>query len=107
MQPGNNIGYFGPYERLLREPISEHRDFAFFRGCGAGLNTIGIEADGKIKGCPSLPSAQYAGGNIRERSLWDIYENSKELRFNDIQKPEDATAHCAGCEYACCWSVAG
>jgi len=115
VQPGNNIGYFGPYERLMREPISEHRDFAFFRGCGAGLNTIGIEADGKIKGCPSLPSAQYTGGNIRERSLRDIYENSKELRFNDINKPEDATAHlwgeCAGCEYAkvcrggCTWTA--
>jgi radical SAM protein with 4Fe4S-binding SPASM domain len=91
---------------LLREPISEHRDFAYFKGCGAGLNTIAIEVEGKIKGCPSLPSAEYTNGNIRERSWRDIYENSKELRFNDIQKPEDATAHlwgeCAGCENACC-----
>lgn len=104
LQPGNNIGYFGPYERLLRGPVSQHSDFAFFRGCSAGLTTIGIEADGKIKGCPSLPSDQYTGGNIRERSLKDIYENSKELRFNDVHKPEDLTAHlwgdCASCEYA-------
>lgn len=104
IQPGNNIGYFGPYERLLRGPISSHPDFAFFRGCSAGLSTIGIEADGKIKGCPSLPSDQYTGGNIRERSLRDIYENTKELRFNDVHKPEDVTAHlwgeCASCEYA-------
>lgn len=114
VQPGNNIGYFGPYERLLRGPLAQNTDFAFWRGCTAGQNSLGIEADGKIKGCPSLPSEHYTGGNIRERTLRDIYENSKELRFNDIYQEEDRTAHlwgdCATCEYAkvcrggCSWT---
>ncbi len=103
IQPGNNIGYFGPYERLLRSPLASSPKYAFWRGCNAGLGTIGIEADGKIKACPSLPSDQYTGGNIRDRSLHDIYHHSKELRFNDVQNEEQATAHlwgdCATCEY--------
>ena len=33
------------------------------------MNTLGIEADGAIKGCPSLPTSAYTGGRIRERSL--------------------------------------
>ncbi|AXR03996.1 MULTISPECIES: radical SAM protein [Pseudoalteromonas] len=104
VQAGNNIGYFGPYERQLRDNKSTHSEWAFYRGCGAGQNTLGIEADGSIKGCPSLPTNAYTGGNIRERSLRDIYENTDELRFNDINKPEDATKHlwgeCATCEFA-------
>ncbi|MEM8614009.1 MAG: radical SAM protein, partial [Cyanobacteria bacterium P01_H01_bin.105] len=64
IQPGNNIGYYGPYERLLRGRGQEN-DWAFWRGCSAGLSTLGIEADGAIKGCPSLPTAAYTGGNIR------------------------------------------
>ncbi|KAF7788907.1 hypothetical protein PRUB_a2008 [Pseudoalteromonas rubra] len=101
---GNNIGYFGPYERLLREPIASDPKWAFSRGCSAGQNAIGIEADGSIKGCPSLPSEAYTGGNIRERTLQDIYQNSPELRINDVTTPEDATRHlwgeCANCEFA-------
>ncbi|TMP29642.1 heme biosynthesis protein [Pseudoalteromonas rubra] len=101
---GNNIGYFGPYERLLKEPIASEAKWAFTRGCSAGQNAIGIEADGSIKGCPSLPSDQYTGGNIRDRKLQDIYQNSPELRINDITTPEDATRHlwgeCSSCEFA-------
>ena len=63
VQPGNNIGYFGPYERLMREPISRNRDFAFFRGCGAGLNTIGIEADGKVKDGGEAPARPCRGSS--------------------------------------------
>jgi MoaA/NifB/PqqE/SkfB family radical SAM enzyme len=47
----NNVGYFGPYEAKMRtvEANATHWD-----GCSAGRNSLGIEADGKIKGCPSL-----------------------------------------------------
>ena len=45
----NNIGYFGPYEAKLRSvAISATHS----NGCSAGRNSLGIEADGKIKGCP-------------------------------------------------------
>src|SRR5206468_313091 len=51
MQPGNNVGYFGPYETLFRSNGDER---VHWSSCNAGQNTIGIEADGTIKGCPSL-----------------------------------------------------
>src|ERR1044072_6188692 len=47
MQPGNNIGYFGPYESLWR---GSGDDRVYWTSCNAGQNTIGIEADGTIKG---------------------------------------------------------
>ena len=110
--PGNNIGYYGPYERFLKGYGSK---WGFWRGCTAGLNTLGIEADGTIKGCPSLPTSAYAGGNIREHSLREVVENSQELRFNlNVGTPE-STAHmwgfCKTCEFAelcrggCSWTA--
>ena len=54
IQPGNNIGYFGPYEALWR---GSGDDSIHWTSCNAGENTLGIEADGTIKGCPSLPTS--------------------------------------------------
>ncbi len=112
IQPGNNIGYYGPYERTLR---GKGEEWKFWQGCSAGLSTLGIEADGAIKGCPSLPTAAYTGGNIRTRSLRDIVEQTAELRFNlDAGTPE-GTKHlwgfCQTCEFAelcrggCSWTA--
>src|SRR5260370_42061632 len=64
---GNNVGYFGPYESVLRGKT--RRGHA--SGCGAGRTTIGIEADGTIKGCPSLATQSWAGGTVRATPLRD------------------------------------
>ena len=73
--PGNNIGYFGPYESLWR---GSGDDRVYWTSCNAGQNTLGIEADGTIKGCPSLPTSPYAGGNIRDLSLeTDLVEDGR------------------------------
>ncbi|MBD2338202.1 nif11-class peptide radical SAM maturase 3 [Calothrix sp. FACHB-156] len=110
VQAGNNIGYYGPYERLLRGRGNEH-EFSFWQGCGAGLSTLGIEADGAIKGCPSLPTTAYTGGNIRDRSLKDIVENTEELRFNLGAGTSHLWGFCQTCEFAelcrggCSWTA--
>lgn len=112
IQPGNNIGYYGPEERLLRGKGDE---WTFWQGCAAGLFTLGIEADGAIKGCPSLPTSAYTGGNIREQSLREIVEKAPELRFNLGAGTAEGTAHlwgfCKTCEFAelcrggCSWTA--
>jgi radical SAM protein with 4Fe4S-binding SPASM domain len=108
---GNNIGYYGPYERLLRGGDA----WAFWQGCSAGLSSIGIEADGAIKGCPSLPTTAYTGGNIRDLSLRTIIEETEELRFNIGAGTPQGTEHlwgfCKTCEFAelcrggCSWTA--
>ncbi len=112
IQPGNNIGYYGPEERLLRGKGDE---WTFWQGCAAGLFTLGIEADGAIKGCPSLPTSAYTGGNIREQSLREIVEKAPELRFNLGAGTPEGVAHlwgfCKTCEFAelcrggCSWTA--
>jgi radical SAM protein with 4Fe4S-binding SPASM domain len=109
--PGNNIGYYGPYERRLR---SMQGDGAIWDGCQAGMNTIGIEANGVIKGCPSLPTSAYTGGSIRETPLVEILAASQ-LNFNSRQGTAEGAAHlwgfCQKCQYArlcrggCSWTA--
>ena len=112
LQPGNNIGYYGPYERMLRGGGDA---WTFWQGCNAGLSSLGIEADGVIKGCPSLPTTAYTGGNIRDYSLRTIIEETEELRFNLGAGTPKGTEHlwgfCKSCEFAelcrggCSWTA--
>jgi radical SAM protein with 4Fe4S-binding SPASM domain len=104
--PGNNIGYFGPYEAMLRGTLPR----GHMSSCGAGRSTLGIEANGDIKGCPSLPTADYVGGNIREHRLREIWERAAPLRFTRDRTVEDLWGYCRGCYYAdtcragCTWT---
>ncbi len=105
--PGNNIGYYGPYEELLRGDWPGGRKGA----CGAGRLILGIESNGGVKGCPSLPSASYVGGNVRDDSLVDIWELAPALRFNRDPRLPELWGHCEGCYYAgdclggCSWTA--
>ncbi len=104
IQPGNNIGYYGPYERAMRGVKFKDNQNVFYTGCNAGLATIGIEADGTIKACPSLPTSAYTGGNVRQKSLHDIFYNAEAMKFNENAGTPEGTdhlwSHCKGCEFA-------
>ncbi len=101
---GNNLGYFGPFESDLR--AGSH-----FQGCVAGRYVLGIESNGDIKGCPSLPSAPYVGGNVRHRPLADIWADSAALAFTREDRRTELWGHCATCHYAsvcqggCSWTA--
>lgn len=107
MQPGNNIGYFGPFESLWRGAGDERIHWS---SCNAGQNTIGIEADGTIKGCPSLPTNSYAGGNIRDLTLEDMWRDAPEIGFTRNRTTNDLWGFCGDCYYAdvcragCTWT---
>ncbi len=79
IMPGNNLGYFGPEEALLRSPRAGMRDH--WAGCQAGRFVMGVESNGAIKGCPSLQPA-YITGHLRDHSLEKLWQSEKitELR---------------------------
>jgi len=105
--PGNNIGYFGPYESTLRGSMPK----GHLSSCGAGRATLGIEADGTIKGCPSLTTHAWAGGNVREHPLREIWERAAPLRYTRDRTVEDLWGFCRTCYYAdecragCTWTA--
>lgn len=96
----NNLGYFGPYEYILRA--------SYWKGCVAGKYVLGIESNGDIKGCPSLPSNPYVKGNIRQESLRNIWDNK--LDFARNRGTSELWGFCKDCYYAetcqggCSWT---
>jgi radical SAM protein with 4Fe4S-binding SPASM domain len=96
MYPGNNIGYFGPHETVLRATMPDKHGGS----CGAGKLSLGLEANGDVKGCPSLPTSDYVGGNVRERTLRQIWEQTAPLRFMRDRTVEDLWGFCRTCYYA-------
>lgn len=105
--PGNNLGYYGPFEARLRGNLPGGR-----RGsCGAGRAIVGIESNGSLKACPSLPSEAYVGGNVRDDRLRDVWERAAPLRFTRDDRRGELWGHCAGCYYAedclggCSWTA--
>lgn len=97
LMPGNNLGYFGPEEALLRSPREGGADH--WHGCQAGQRVLGIESDGGVKGCPSLQRA-YIGGSLKERSLSDIWTNAPELAFTRERTVAELWGYCAECPFA-------
>jgi len=105
--PGNNVGYFGPFETALRGRTARGHS----TGCGAGRTSMGIEADGTIKGCPSLATRSWAGGNVRESPLAEIWRRATPLRYTRDRTRHDLWGYCATCYYAdecragCTWTA--
>lgn len=106
---GNNVGYFGPHEHILRGAAKGMTPY--WTGCAAGQTVIGIESDGVIKGCPSLATNGYSGGNVRDKSIREIWRNSDEIHFGRMREKDQLWGHCKNCYYAdgckagCTWTA--
>lgn len=94
---GNNIGYFGPHEHLFRGYAEATPHWS---GCGAGDTVIGIEADGKIKGCPSLESTRFLAGNIRDDGIVRTWKDRNVVPFPHEVSERPLWGFCSTCYYA-------
>ena len=107
--PGDNVGYFGPFEHDLR---FERSCSGHCGGCGGGVITLGIESHGDVKGCSAMSSEGFVAGNTRRSRIADLWENAPELRFIRDFKLEDLWGFCRDCYYAevckggCIWTAA-
>jgi Y-X(10)_GDL-associated radical SAM protein len=105
MIPGNNIGYFGPYEHLWRTGSSDRKHWT---GCSAGQTGMGIESDGTVKGCPSLATNAFGAGNIRDLSLEQLWRRSRQS--GGLRPAKNLWGFCGGCYYrevcvgGCTWT---
>jgi radical SAM protein with 4Fe4S-binding SPASM domain len=98
IQPGNNLGYFGPEEAVLRSPRPDMHDH--WQGCNAGKHLMGIESNGDVKGCPSLQTSHYVGGNLKDNSAQYIWDNTPQLAFARKRTVDDLWGFCRTCPFA-------
>lgn len=89
----DNIGYFTPEETAVRGGKG-----LCFGGCSAGLSTLGIDSVGNVRGCESLYDERFIEGNLRQRSLREIWEDESAFSYNRRFEPRMLTGKCASCE---------
>jgi radical SAM protein with 4Fe4S-binding SPASM domain len=90
------LGYYAHDEPLLRSV--ERPNDAFWRGCQAGMRVLGITSDGGVKGCLSMPDT-YLEGNLRERSLAELWNREGAFAYNRHFRVESLTGACAECAF--------
>ena len=95
MYAGDNIGYYDENELYLR---SSPGIIALWQGCQAGLNVVGIDSVGNVKGCESLYADKFIEGNLREESLEEIWYKEGNFAYNREFDVSQLTGTCAGCD---------
>ena len=68
-------------------------------GCTAGMTSIGIPSDGGIVGCLSMGNDRFMEGNIRERSLADIWNHPSSFAYNRRFSTRDLEGECRSCAH--------
>ena len=91
----DNIGYFSPSEGSIRGNLSGE---AYFKGCLAGICSIGIDSVGNVRGCESMYDEKFNEGNLRKQSLREIWENPDNFSYNRNFSPDLLTGKCSTCE---------
>lgn len=109
----DNVGYYGRYERALRDRGTA---ICFWIGCRAGCQVIGIESNGNVKGCLSLPSSRhglddFVEGNVRDTTLAALWSRPDAFAFNRKFEVTRLHGFCRTCRFAdicrggCSWSA--
>ena len=92
----DNIGYFSKSEGYIRGNKSGG---GIYRGCRAGLMSIGIDSTGNVRGCESMYDEQFNEGNLRSRTLRDIWEDPEAFSYNRGFSTDMLNGKCSGCRY--------
>ncbi|MDX9724279.1 MAG: radical SAM protein [Myxococcota bacterium] len=101
LRVGDSLGYYSPHDHLLRGRSWRQRKESW-GGCQAGLNAIGIEANGNVKGCLSLQAKldngfSFVEGNLRTQSLDAIWNAPGAFSYNRQFQLSSLTGACARC----------
>ncbi len=75
------------------------RGNAYFRGCSAGLDAIGIDSVGNVRGCEAMYDSRFIEGNLRKKSLREIWESPDAFAYNRKFRAEMLTGACGSCPY--------
>ncbi len=88
LMPADGVGYYTELD--TRESP--------WRGCAAGLASVGVTSDGKVKGCLSFPD-HLIEGDLRARDLWSIWFDAGSFPYNRRFSAADLGPNCRGCEF--------
>ncbi len=87
--PADSLGYYTELD--LAEPP--------WRGCPAGLFSVGITSDGRVKGCLTMPD-DLTEGSLRDADLWELWFRDGAFPYTRAFSLEQMGPQCRGCAWA-------
>jgi radical SAM protein with 4Fe4S-binding SPASM domain len=101
---GDSLGYYGSHDKVLRGRGWRGRDECW-RGCQAGMQALGIESDGGLKGCLSLQAKPggrdvFREASVRDAPLADLWYRPGMFAYNRDFEASSLTGFCGGCRHA-------
>lgn len=91
------IGYYNVKEIEVRKSI--HGGKGIWCGCNAGKSAFGILCNGDILGCTSIRNKEFIEGNIKEKSIIDIWNNEDSFKWSRNMKKTQLSGLCKKCKY--------
>ena len=98
--PADCIGYYNEKQREIYKRAYHAEDIIEWDGCSAGIYSFGLLHNGDVIGCTSIRSKEFVEGNIRERSLREIWEDPNSFLWRRRFKKEGLKGDCLKCKHA-------
>ncbi len=97
--PADCIGYYTKKELEIKKISYKSNMVSVWDGCNAGVRGFGILQNGDILGCTSIRSKEYIEGNIRDRSLREIWEDENSFTWRRKMNKNQLLGACKTCIY--------
>ncbi|MCI8410695.1 MAG: radical SAM protein [Lachnospiraceae bacterium] len=94
------IGYYSQMETVSRMMAFNTTVPVVWHGCNAGIRTLGILHNGDIVGCTSIRKRNFVEGNLKERSLFDIWNDNEAFKWRRKMTTSDLGSRCKSCKYS-------
>ncbi|MDR0910673.1 MAG: radical SAM protein [Spirochaetaceae bacterium] len=99
MYPADCLGYYSHKELRTRQMAFNTPNYQLWDGCNAGIRGFGFLYNGDILGCTSIRDREYIEGNIRERTLRDIWEDKNKFLWRRQMSKDKLSGECSVCKY--------
>lgn len=96
----DTVGYYSNKEMLSRKIACGSNEYPVWSGCNAGIRSVGILSNGDVIGCLSIRDQSFIEGNVRNRSIFDIWNDKDSFAWRRQLTPKKLSGHCQSCKYA-------
>lgn len=98
--PADCIGYYGAKEGETLKNTYGLDCAPEWDGCHAGFRSFGMLHNGDILGCTSIRNKEFIEGNIKDRSLREIWEDPGSFKWRRGFTKENLKGDCLKCKHS-------
>lgn len=97
--PADCIGYYDKKLDEIYKKSYNTDNISPWSGCSAGIYSFGLLHNGDIVGCTSIRDRNFVEGNIKNKSLKEIWENSNSFSWRRNFNYQNLGPKCSNCKH--------